>query len=467
MWYRKGGVGLNRKHIHLIGIGGISMSGIAKLLIKNGYIVSGSDLKDSHLIKELQQEGARVHIGHSAKYVQGADLVVISNAIPDENPELEYARENNIPVLKRAQMIAKFMEEKKGIAISGTHGKTTTTSMVSTILKYANLNPTILVGGELNTIGGNSYLGNGDYLVTEADESDGSLLYFNPHIAIVTNIELDHHDYYDTREKLMSTFKKFISKPPQDGKVIICAEDRDIMSLVEDDDPRLFTYGIKNGILRATNIKLLPFGSYYTLIYNNRELGEINLNIPGKHNVLNSLAAVAVGMFIGLSFTVIKDALESFTGVQRRFEKKGFVNNILIVDDYAHHPTEIKATLRAARNTGYNRVIAVFQPHRYTRTKFLLQEFSESFDLVDHLIITDIYGAGEKPLPGVNAKELAELIVKNKNKKVDYIADLQDVVYYLEQVVRPKDIVLTIGAGDVYKVGEVLIERMKKQKEMA
>lgn len=458
---------MQKEHIHLIGIGGISMSGIAEILLKHGYRVSGSDLKDSHLLERLRAKGAEISIGHVAGNVQGADLVVVSNAIPDENPELRYARERDIPVLKRAEMIARFMKNKKGIAISGTHGKTTTTSMIATILKKGGLDPTILVGGELDIIGGNAYLGKGEYLITEADESDGSFLYYNPRIVVVTNIELDHHDYYDSTDKLLNAFKRFIENIPEDGRAILNAEDNTLINLANKDDPRVFTYGLNKGSLRATKIKLLPFGSYYTLLYNNRELGEVNLQVPGKHNISNSLAAIAVAMFAGLSYTNIKEALEEYTGAHRRFEKKGLIGNILIVDDYAHHPTEIKATLKAARNTGYERLITVFQPHRFTRTKFLLKEFSESFDLVDHLIITDIYGAGEKPIPGVKAEKLARMIARKDRIKVDFIAELEDIVTYLEKIIKPKDLVLTLGAGDVYRVGELLFERMKKHREMA
>ncbi len=458
---------MSKKHIHLIGIGGISMSGIAEILLSSGYKVSGSDLKDSHLLERLRRGGARIFIGHSAEYVRGAELVVVSNAIPDDNPELQFSRENEIPVLKRAQMIAKFMDSKKGIAISGTHGKTTTTSMISTILKESGQDPTVLVGGELDKIGGNVHLGKGDYLVTEADESDGSLLYFNPQIAVLTNVELDHQDYYDSREKLLNTFKQFIGKVSEEGKIILCAEDENLMKLLDESDCRFFTYGFDKGKLRATDIQLLPFGSYYNLVYGEQKLGEINLNVPGKHNILNSLAAIAVGLYIGLSFTSIKEAIEQYSGVGRRFEKKGLVENILIIDDYAHHPTEIKATLQAAHNTGYERIVAVFQPHRYSRTQFLLNDFSESFDLVDHLIITDIYGAGEKPIPGVKAEDLARMIAKKGEIKVDYIAEIKDIAVYLKKIIRPKDLVLTMGAGDVYRVGELLLERMRKAKEMA
>ena len=364
-------------------------------------------------------------------------------------------------------MIARLMEGKQGIAISGTHGKTTTTSMVSTILTVGRLDPVILIGGEFNTIGGNAHLGRGNFFVTEADESDGSFLYFNPQVVVVTNIEMDHHDYYRSNQELITAFQGFLNNIPEDGKAIIYAEDQLLFSLIDPDDPRYFTYGIEQGILRAINIKLLPFGSFFTLVYKETILGEINLQIPGMHNILNALAAIAVAMSTGLEFGQIKKGIEQYTGVNRRFEKKGLIGDILVVDDYAHHPTEIKATLKAARNTGYERVIVVFQPHRYSRTKFLLQEFAQSFNQVDHLIITDIYGAGEKPIPGVKSEELARLIAKKRGNKVDFIAQLEDIVNYLPGIIKSRDLIITIGAGDVYRVGELLLERMKKQKEMA
>ncbi len=458
---------MQQKHIHLIGIGGISMSGIAEILLHKGYKVSGSDLKDNHLLDYLREQGGKIYIGHSTGNVEGADLVVISNAVPQENVELKYARENNIPVIERAQMIARFMEDKYNIAISGTHGKTTTTSMIASVLKTSDRDPTILVGGELDEIGGNVHIGKDDYFITEADESDGSFLYFDPELAIITNVELDHIDYYDSHEKLLSTFRKFLTNVSDKGIAVLCAEDEILRQIIDEKDLNALTYGFKQGGIRAKNIQLLPFGSYFTIFYNQQKLGEVNLQIPGKYNILNSLAAVAAGMYLGLSFTSIKKALEGFAGVGRRFEKKGLIGDILVVDDYAHHPTEIKNTLEAASNTGYERIVAVFQPHRFTRTKYLFEEFSRSFDLVDHLIITDIYSAGEQPVSDVKAEDLVHLIARDRGIKVDYISDLNDIVDYLKNILQPRDLVLTIGAGDVYKVGELLLDEMKKFREMA
>ncbi len=453
--------------VYFIGIGGISMSGIAEILLEKGIKVSGSDLNNSHLLDMLREKGAEIFIGHDASNIQGAELVVISNAIPETNPELVYARESNIYVYKRAEMLAELMKEQKGIAISGTHGKTTTTSMAATILMEGNQDPTILVGGELDSIGGNYYLGEGEYLLTEADESDGSFLYYQPEVVVVTNVEMDHQDYYDSEKKLLTTFRKFLKKIPEEGKSIVCAEDELLMSLVNIDDNKVVTYGIEKGDIQAKDCKLYPFGSIFKLYVNGKEITEVNLQIPGKHNVLNSLAAIGVAIHTGMNYRQIKSGIEKYSGVHRRFEKKGLLGDILIVDDYAHHPTEIEATIKVAKNTGYERVIAIFQPHRYSRTKHLMNNFNDSFEFVDHLIITDIYSAGEKKIPGVNAADLAKSIAKCSSFPVDYIADLNDVVKYLTKIVRSKDLVITIGAGDVYRVGELFIDKVRKSKEMA
>src|SRR5690554_3442255 len=374
------------KHFHLIRIGGISMSGIAEMLLKKGYQVSGSDIKDSQKLKKLRSLGAKIHIGHCSANSTNADLVIYSSAIKSNNPEIKFARKQGIPVIKRAQMLAKLMKDKDGIAVAGTHGKTTTTSMIATLLIEGGIDPSILIGGNLDIIEGNSYLGRGKYFLTEADESDGSFLFYNPKVVTVTNIEMDHHDYYGTRDNLIETFRKFIYSIPENGTAILCVDDDNIMEIIKPENNRFLTYGIKKGILRADDCKVMPFGSYYNLIYKDKLLGEIKLQVPGQYNILNSLAAVGVGLYTGMEFKDIKRGLEKYRGVKRRFEKKGMVDNILVIDDYAHHPTEIRATLKAARNTGFNRIIGIFQPHRYSRTKFMMEDFSRSFTLVDHLI---------------------------------------------------------------------------------
>ena len=447
------------------------MSGIAKVLLNQGNKVTGSDLKNNHLLCNLKKLGAEIHIGHKEENIDNPDLVVISNAIPEDNVELHKARQKGIPILQRAEMIAELMKDKYGVAISGTHGKTTTTAMVSLVFEHGKLDPTIMVGGEIDNIDGNVKTGNGDYLITEADESDGSLLYFDPLLSIVTNIELDHLDYYDSENKLIDTFVRFINKPPSSGKAIVCAEDEIINKIIKDNKiENVITYGFNKGDLQAKEIELLPFGSYFSISYNGHDLGEVNLQIPGRYNILNALAAVAAGMYAGLSFTNIKSALEKFNGVHRRFEKKGLIGEILVVDDYAHHPTEIKETLAAARNTGYNRIIVAFQPHRYSRTKHLFDQFSRSFNEIDHLIISDIYSADEniqKLEDKQRAEKLANTIARKRDFNVDYIDDIRDIPPYLEEIIQPRDLVITIGAGDIYKAGEQLIEKMRKKREMA
>lgn len=456
------------KRIHFIGIGGISMSGIAEILANKGYVVSGSDMKDSHLLDKLRNKGVKVYLGHAEENVQEAELVVISSAIPETNPELSYAREKGLPVLKRAEMLAELMKGLRGIAISGTHGKTSTTAMTATLLLEGKKDPVIMLGGEMDIINGNVYAGEGEYLLTEADESDGSLLYYDPEIVAVTNLELEHQDFYGSEEKLLQTFAEFFRKVPQEGRIILNAEDEKLMNLVDGSDPRVLTYGIDKGDIQAADIKLYPFGSIYTMKIEGQKIGSINLKVPGRHNILNSLAAIAIAMETGMKQEEIKKGIENYTGVKRRFEKKGLLGDILVIDDYAHHPTEIEATLKAARNTGYERIIAVFQPHRYTRTRDFMQDFINCFNDIDHLIVMEIYSAGEKAIPGIDGRHLGEEIARKKSFPVDFIAEIEDAANYLTRIVRSKDLVITMGAGDVYRVGDLFLENMKKKlKEMA
>ncbi|WP_205665729.1 UDP-N-acetylmuramate--L-alanine ligase [Anoxybacter fermentans] len=448
-----------RRKIHFIGIGGISMSGIASILLDMGYQVSGSDLKDSPLLRELKKKGARIYIGHDAANLDHPDEVVVTAAIPPNNVELQKARELGIPIIKRAQMIARLMKYKKGIAIAGTHGKTTTTSMVSLILEKAGLDPTVLLGGELNDIGGNAKLGQGEYLVTEADESDGSFLYFEPLISIVTNIESDHMDYYETEEKLKQAFSQFLEKVPAHGAKIVCWDDPVIRSLVNSQDRNLITYGTRDDCnIQIKRVKLLPQHTEVEVSLNGEDQGRLILNVPGMHNVYNSMAALGVGYYLGLSFEQVAKYLNQFCGVHRRFEKKGLINGVLVVDDYGHHPTEIKATLKAARQRGAKRIICVFQPHRYTRTLHLKEEFSKSFSDADIIIMTGIYSAGEKPIPGVDGYKLAQLTERYEKRPVKYFPCLEGIAEYLAELVQPGDLVLTLGAGDVYLVGEKLLD---------
>lgn len=447
-----------RRKIHFIGVGGISMSGIASIYLDLGYEVSGSDLRDSPLLRELERKGAKIFIGHDRDNLDNPDEVVVTTAIPSNNVELIKAHELGIPIFKRAQMIARLMDYKKGIAIAGTHGKTTTTSMISTLLENAGFDSTVLIGGELNDIGGNAKLGNGEYLVTEADESDGSFLFFEPHIAVVTNIEPDHMDFYGTEEKLKETFKKFLAKIPSDGAKIVCWDDPVIRDLINPDDENLFTYGMRDDCL--LQIKEVNFMSKHTVVkikYNSENSLEFNLQVPGMHNVYNSLAAICVGIYLGIPFEKIAGYISSFAGVQRRFENKGYINGILVIDDYGHHPTEIKATLKAARQRSEGRIICVFQPHRYSRTLNLLSEFSRSFSEADIIILTGIYSAGEKPIAGINGEKLAVLTENHEKRPIKYFPTLDGIAEHLTSLLQPGDLVLTMGAGDIYKVGEELV----------
>lgn len=448
-----------RGKIHLIGMGGISMSGIASILLDLGYEVSGSDLKDSSLLHLLEKKGAKVFVGHDANNLDHPDEVVITSAIPPTNVELVKAKEQGIPIVKRAQMIARLMELKKGIAIAGTHGKTTTTSMVSLILDKAGLKPTILVGGELTDIGGNAKLGGGEYLVTEADESDGSFLYYEPLISVVTNIEPDHMDYYGTEENLRNTFAEFLKKVPDHGAKIVCWDDPVIRSLVDPTEPNVITYGTReDSIIRISDVKFETDHTDIQVQYRGTNLGKVRLRVPGMHNVLNAMAALGVGLFLGMSFEQATQFLGEFGGVHRRFDIKGLVNDILVVDDYGHHPTEIKATLKAAKQRRRKRTICVFQPHRYSRTLHLKEEFSQSFSDADVIILTGVYSAGEAPISGVDGKMIAELTERYENRPVTYFSTLEEIPEYLAKIAVPGDLVLTLGAGDVYKVGERLVK---------
>ncbi len=449
----------SRGKIHFIGIGGISMSGIASLYLDLGFEVSGSDLRDSQLLKELEKKGAQIFIGHNAANLDHPDEVVITAAIPQNNVELVEARKLGIPIVKRAQMIARLMEYKKGIAIAGTHGKTTTTSMISLISEKAGLDSTVLIGGELNDIGGNAKLGQGEYLITEADESDGSFLYFQPQVSIITNIEPDHMEYYGTEENLRATFKEFMNKVPVDGVKIVCWDDSVIRSIVNSKDENLITYGTsQDAVLRIENAKLLSDYTEMDIYYRGEYQGKMTLEVPGMHNVYNSAAALCVGYYLGLSFEQTSSYLNQFKGVQRRFEKKGYISGILVIDDYGHHPTEIKATLKAALQRKKERVICVFQPHRYSRTQHLLNDFSKSFSDADEVILTGIYSAGENPISEVDGKDLALLTEKYEGRHVAYFPTLDGIAEYLSEIVRPGDMVITMGAGDVYRVGEELVD---------
>jgi UDP-N-acetylmuramate--alanine ligase len=451
------------ENIHFVGIGGIGMSGIAEVLLNLGYKVSGSDLRKSDITERLEQLGGEIHIGHTGSNVARADVVVISSAVHDDNPEVIEARERLIPVIPRAEMLAELMRMKYGIAIAGTHGKTTTTSMVATILATGGIDPTIVIGGRLNSIGSNARLGQGKFLVAEADESDGSFLKLSPTIAVVTNIDADHLDFYTGIEEIKDTFVEFINKIPFYGLAVLCLDNGNIADIIPKVKKRFSTYGLTaQADFRATDVRHQGFTTSFVAHYKGERLGEISFNMPGAHNVLNALATIAVATELNMKFEDIQAGFKSFGGVGRRFQVKGDIRGIMVVDDYGHHPTEIKATLAAAKGGWDRRLVVVFQPHRYTRTKELFEEFVKAFYDADVLILTDIYPAGEQPIEGVTAEALAARIKRHGQRDVTFVADRSQVCDHLLGIIREGDIVLTLGAGNILQAGEQLVEKLKE-----
>lgn len=452
------------KRIHFVGIGGIGMSGIAEVLLNLGYKISGSDVVSSETTRRLRNMGAQVAIGHAPDNIGNADVVVTSTAVKADNPEVLEAHRKNVPVIPRAEMLAELLKMKFSIAVSGSHGKTSTTSMLSAILAQGGLDPTMVIGGKLASIGSNARLGDGDIIVAEADESDGSFLKLSPVIAAITNIDREHLDYYPGIEEIKTAFLTFANIVPFYGCTVICIDDENVRSIAGSIKRRVITYGIGDPAdYRASDIQLLETKTVYRLSYRGEDLGEIKLTVPGLFNVYNSLAAIAIGRELGLDADTIREGLAAFTGVQRRLELKGQAGGITVVDDYGHHPTEIMATLSAARQRWKGRLIVVFQPHRFTRTRALFDEFSRSFQDADVLIVNDIYPASEEPIAGINSAALWAAIKENGHPCVEYIAQKQKTVDYLMSQARPGDTIITLGAGGVYKTGEAFLERMKKE----
>jgi UDP-N-acetylmuramate--alanine ligase len=441
--------------LHFVGIGGAGMSGIALVLHKRGLKITGSDLKPSRYVTLLENAGITVSIGHRAGNLDGPDVVVISSAIPAHNVELVEARRRGMMVVKRAQALAWLMESGRGIAVCGTHGKTTTTSMISRVLVDGQYDPTFLVGGELNDMGSNARHGEGEFVVCEADESDGSLLLLRPEVAVLTNLELDHHSHYLHVEDVQQVFRKFIAELPSHGLFVYFAGDPRVAALATEAPCRGCSYGFDDAKYQAREVVALPPGSRFEVWKAQRRLATVNLRVPGRHNVLDALAAFATLAELGVPSEKIVPALESFTGAVRRFQLKGERDGVTVVDDYAHHPTELRATLSAAREGGWSRVIAVFQPHLYSRTEYLQTEFAEALLEADVAIVTDVYGAREDPLPGVSGKLIVDGILRmQKSKPVVYLPRLGSIVEYLERATAPGDLVLTLGAGDVHRIGE-------------
>ena len=451
------------KHIHFVGIGGIGMSGIAELLINLGYEVSGSDIQDSPVTARLARLGGKIYQGHKGENIGEADVVVYSSAVADDNPEIIAARESYIPVIPRAEMLAELMRLKYGVAVAGAHGKTTTTSMIASILTSGDLDPTVVIGGRLDIWGGsNAKLGQGDILVAETDESDGSFMALSPTIAVVTNMDYEHMDYYGNMDAIREAFINFINKIPFYGLAIICLDNEEIQAIIPHLRKRYMTYGTNSQAdLRATNVERDGLEVSFEVLYHNESLGRVQVGMPGNHNVLNALAAIAVGQELDVQTRDIKEGLKTLGGLARRFQVKGEKDHILLVDDYGHHPTEITAVLETAKECWpEKRLVVVFQPHRYTRTKALYDRFTFCFNQADLLIVAPIYPAGESPIEGVDAEWLCQGIKEHGHKEVNLCHHQDEILKVLLRIIKPGDLVMTLGAGDIYHVGEELLKKL-------
>jgi len=453
------------RRVHFVGIGGIGMSGIAEVLINLGYEISGSDLSPSDITQRLDDLGAAIYAGHDAANIGDADVVVTSTAVRQDNPEVQAAHRRGVPVIPRAEMLAELLKMKFSIAVSGSHGKTTTTSMVSTLLAHGGLDPTLVIGGKLASIGGNARLGDGEVIVAEADESDGSFLKLSPCLAVITNIDREHLDYYRDVDDIKEAFLRFANIVPFYGSTILCLDNEHVRDILPRIKRKTITYGLSAPAdYRAEGISFSGATTRFSLYCRDTLLGTVKLNVPGLFNVYNSLAAVAAAREMGLTFPVIREGLQHFTGVQRRLEIRGEAGGIAVVDDYGHHPTEIRATLAAAKQVWPGRIICVFQPHRYTRTQALFEDFLTAFAAAESLIVTDIYAASEEPLPGVTAEGLCEAIRRAGHPDAVYIPGFDAIVDHLAGTARAPDVILTQGAGNVWKVGDAFIKRIREDR---
>lgn len=456
------------RRIHFVGVGGIGMSGIAELLTNLGYEVTGSDAKRSDVTERLERIGVRVRIGHEAAHVGAADVVVTSSAIRADNPEVAEAKRRQVPVIPRAEMLAELMRLRYGIAIAGAHGKTTTTSMVALVLERAGLDPTAVIGGKLSAFGSNARLGRGDYMVVEADESDRSFLKLSPAIALITNLDREHMESYGSWENLQQAFVDFANKVPFYGAIVACIDDLGVRELVPRFTRRVITYGLDQqpASIVAANMHLEAFGSRCEVAQRaangtSTALGTLHLRVPGRHNLLNSLGAVAVGLEAGVPFDRIADALHEFRGADRRFQMRGEENGVMVVDDYGHHPTEIAAVIAAARAGIDRRVVLVFQPHRYSRTHQLLDEFGRALSAADEVVLTEIYAAGEDPIEGVTIEGVADAVRAAGNCPVHIVKSLQAIPTAVSRIVRPGDLVITLGAGSIGTVGDRILNALR------
>ena len=462
------------QRIHFVGIGGIGMSGIAEVLLNLGYKISGSDLKSSAVTQRLASLGATTFEGHAAENVIGAEVVVTSSAIATDNPEVAKARELHIPVIGRAEMLAELMRLKYGIAIAGMHGKTTTTSMVAAVLASGGLDPTVVVGGRVDAMGSNARLGKSQYLVAEADESDRSFLKLSPILSVVTNIDREHMDCYRNMRDVRQTFLEFMDRVPFYGMIVACNDDPVLRKLLPQVQRRVVTYGTRRGsdfLIKPGTIEQLPGEhrplSHFRVSFEGKDLGEFSLHVPGTHNILNATAAVAVGIGLDLPVESIRAALENFRGVDRRFQLRGRAAGVSVVDDYGHHPTEIRATLAAARQCGFGKVHVIFQPHRYTRTKALMEEFGDAFRDADTLAILDIYAASEQPIEGVSGEALAAHIRQTAGQDARYVPSFADAAELVSSQAEEGDMILTLGAGSVSQLGLMILEKLQARQPVA
>ena len=453
------------QHLHFTGIGGIGMSGIAEVLLNLGYEISGSDLKLSPITERLAGMGAKIHEGHQAANVAGARALVVSSAVDEQNPEVQEARRLQIPVIPRGELLAELMRLKYGVAVAGSHGKTTTTSMTATILNYAGLDPTVVVGGRVGTMeGSNARVGHSDFLVVESDESDGSFLKLAPIVAVVTNIDREHLDHYPSLDAIRAAFLEFVNKVPFYGAVIVCLDDANVQGILPAIRRRTITYGTTaQADIEASEIGCGHFASDFRLRYRTADLGRFHLGIPGQHNVLNAMAAVAVAMELEVPPDTIREALATFGGVDRRFQVRGREAGVTVIDDYGHHPTEIRATLDAARLCGFRRIHVIFQPHRFTRTFHLMDEFGRAFHQADTLWVLDIYAASEKAITGVSAESLVERIRGCGHRNAVYAGTVERGVEGVLEAAREGDVVLTLGAGNVWQAGETVLARLRER----
>jgi UDP-N-acetylmuramate--alanine ligase len=453
------------KKIHFVGIGGIGMSGIAEVLLNQGYRVSGSDLKESDITKRLMELGGEIFIGHSAENISGVDVVVTSTAIKSDNPEVAEAQQQHIAVIPRAEMLAELMRMKYGIAIAGTHGKTTTTSMASVVLQHAGIDPTAVIGGKLDVFGSNAKLGRGKFMVAEADESDGSFLHLSPTIAVVTNIDEDHLDYYSGLDEIKEVFTDFVNKVPFYGRAILCLDNKNVQAILPHVKKRYLTYGLSaQADFYADEIQMRQGRTSFTAYHSGQELGRVSFRMPGEHNVLNALAVIAIAHELEIPFKKIVGGFRNFGGLHRRFQLRDEVNDIMIIDDYGHHPVEIKATLAAAKSGWNKRLIVVFQPHRYSRTEQQFNEFLTAFNQADHLFVVPIYAAGEDSIEGVTGEALAQGISDHGHKSVVYCDTLEAAASQAASLAEPGDMVLSLGAGDVNQICTLVAQKLNNRK---